>query len=180
MRPILPRRRSWNILRTNVFTTERDLISLLASADQESRDGGLVKILLVEDSRPIRLENERALIQAGYQVICAEDGQRVLQLAGEQQPGLILLDLLLPKVSGLKVLEYLKSNPGTAQIPVVVLSSLSEKNREKLMAAGTEDYLEKNSLMANGQNLLPRVLEDVICRINRKRGIAFASVPTSH
>jgi CheY-like chemotaxis protein len=139
-----------------------------------------VKILLVEDSRPIRLENERTLIQAGYEVICAEDGQRALQLVGERQPDLILLDLLLPKMSGLEVLEYLKSNPGTAQIPVVVLSALYEKNREKLMAAGAEDYLEKNSLMVNGQNLLPKVLEDVICRINRRRGIAFMSVPTSH
>jgi CheY-like chemotaxis protein len=139
-----------------------------------------VKILLVEDSRPIRLENERALIQAGYEVICAEDGQRALQLVGERQPDLILLDLLLPKMSGLEVLEYLKSNPGTAQIPVVVLSALYEKNREKLLAAGAEDYLEKNSLMVNGQNLLPKVLEDVICRINRRRGIAFTSVPISH
>ena len=93
---------------------------------------------------------------------------------------MILLDLLLPKMSGIEVLEYLKSNPGTAQIPVVVLSALYEKNREKLMAAGAEDYLEKNSLMVNGQNLLPKVLEDVICRINRRRGIAFTSVPISH
>ena len=139
-----------------------------------------VRILLVEDSRALRLENERVLIKVGYEVICAEDGESALQLARERQPDLILLDLLLPKMSGLEVLEYLKSNPGTAQIPVVVLSALYEKNRDKLMEAGAEDYLEKNSLMVNGQNLLPRVLEDVICRINRKRGIAFASVPTSH
>ena len=146
----------------------------------ENRDGGLVKILLVEDSRAIRLENERALIKAGYEVMCAEDGQRALQLAGEREPDLILLDLLLPKMSGLEVLEYLKSNPRTSQVPVVVLSALSEKNREKLIMAGAEDYLEKNSLMANDENLLPKVLEDIICRINRKRGIMFASVPTSH
>ncbi|MBZ5658078.1 MAG: response regulator [Acidobacteriia bacterium] len=139
-----------------------------------------MRILLVEDSRALRLENERVLIKVGYEVICAEDGESALQLARERQPDLILLDLLLPKMSGLEVLEYLKSNPGTAQIPVVVLSALYEKNRDKLMEAGAEDYLEKNSLMVNGQNLLPRVLEDVICRINRKRGIAFASVPTSH
>ena len=145
----------------------------------EPRDGGLVKILLVEDSRALRLENERALLKAGYAVICAEDGESALQLAGEHKPDLILLDLLLPKMSGLEVLDYLKNTPGTAQIPVVVLSALYERNREKLIAAGAEDYLEKNSLMQNGQNLLPRVLEDVICRINRKRGIAFASVPTS-
>ena len=154
--------------------------NLLPISADRKQGRGLVKILLVEDSRAIRLENERALIEAGYEVICAEDGQRALQLAGERQPDLILLDLLLPKMSGVEVLEYLKSNPGTAQVPVVVLSALYEKNREKLMAAGAEDYLEKNSLMANGQNLLPRVLEDVICRINRRRGIAFANVPSSH
>ena len=139
-----------------------------------------MKILLVEDSRALRLENERALIQTGYEVICAADGEAALQLASEQQPDLILLDLLLPKMNGPEVLDYLKSNPKTAQIPVVVLSGMYGKNREKLMAAGAEDFLEKNTLMANGQNLLPKVLEDVICRINRKRGIAFASVPTSH
>lgn len=139
-----------------------------------------MRILLVEDSRALRLENERVLIKVGYEVICAEDGESALQLARERQPDLILLDLLLPKMSGLEVLEYLKSTPGTAHIPVVVLSALYGKNRDKLMAVGAEDYLEKNSLMVNGQNLLPKVLEDVICRINRKRGIAFASVPTSH
>ena len=139
-----------------------------------------MKILLVEDSRALRLENERALIKTGYEVICAADGEAALELASEQQPDLILLDLLLPKMSGPEVLDYLKSNPKTAQIPVVVLSAMYGKNREKLMAAGAEDFLEKNTLMANGQNLLPKVLEDVICRINRKRGIAFASVPTSH
>ena len=139
-----------------------------------------MRILLVEDSRALRLENERVLIKVGYEVICAEDGESALQLARERQPDLILLDLLLPKMSGLEVLEYLKSTPGSAHIPVVVLSALYGKNRDKLMAVGAEDYLEKNSLMVNGQNLLPKVLEDVICRINRKRGIAFASVPTSH
>lgn len=139
-----------------------------------------MRILLVEDSRAIRLENERELIKAGYEVICAEDGEAALQLAREQRPDLILLDLLLPKLNGPEVLAHLKSNRETAQIPVVVLSALYGKNREKLMALGAEDYLEKNMLMANGQNLLPKVLEDVICRINRRRGIAFMTVPTSH
>jgi len=139
-----------------------------------------VRILLVEDSRAIRLENERALIKAGYEVICAEDGESALQLAGEQKPELILLDLLLPKMSGLEVLQHLKSNPGTAPIPVVVLSALYGKNREKLIEAGAEEYLEKNALMVNGKNLLATALEDVICRINRRRGVAFASVPTTH
>jgi CheY-like chemotaxis protein len=137
-----------------------------------------VKILLVEDSKTIRRENESALSNAGYEVICAEDGESALQLAKEHQPDLVLLDMILPKMSGPEVLKHLKGEPATAEIPVVVLSGLSEKNREKLIEEGAEDYLEKNALMPEpGVNLLPKQLETVICRINRRRGIAFSKVP---
>ena len=137
-----------------------------------------MKILLVEDSLPIRRENETALHRAGYEVICAEDGESALQMAQERKPDLILLDMILPKMSGPDVLKHLKSEPATAEIPVVVVSSLSEKNREKLMAAGAEDYIAKGEIMrVRGVNLLPKMLENIICRINRRRGVAFSSVP---
>jgi CheY-like chemotaxis protein len=137
-----------------------------------------VKILLVEDTKVILRENESALQKAGYEVICAEDGETALQMAQEQSPDLILLDMILPKMSGPDVLKHLKSNSKTADIPVVVLSSLSEKNRQKLVEAGAEEYLEKGSLMPmRGMNMLPEALENVICRINRKRGVAFSNVP---
>lgn len=137
-----------------------------------------MRILLVEDSKTIRRENESALQNAGYEVICAEDGESALQMAQGQQPDLILLDMILPKMSGPEVLKHLKSEPVTADIPVVVLSSLSEKNRQHLLDDGAEEYLEKNTLMpVRGVNLLPNKLENVICRINRRRGIAFSSVP---
>lgn len=137
-----------------------------------------MKILLVEDSKPIRRENERALLKAGYEVVCALDGESAVRFAQELQPDLILLDMLLPKMSGLEALKNLKSEKKTAGIPVVIVSSLSERNREKLMEAGAEDYLQKNELMPKqGVNLLPKLLEDIICRINRKRGIAFTDVP---
>jgi CheY-like chemotaxis protein len=123
-----------------------------------------VKILLVEDSKPIRRENESALHKAGYEVISVEDGETALRMAREQRPDLILLDMILPKM--------------TAEIPVVVLRSLSEKNRQRLLEAGAEEYLEKNSMMpGRGINLLPKALENVICRINRKRGVAFSTIP---
>ena len=137
-----------------------------------------MKILLVEDSKPIRRENERVLIQAGYEVICAVDGEAAVRFAYQEKPDLILLDLLLPKMGGLEVLQHLKSDPATAEIPVVVLSSLTEKNRDKLIEAGAEDYIEKNSLTpSRGVNLLPKMLENIVCRINRKRGIGLSSVP---
>jgi len=137
-----------------------------------------VKILLVEDSKPIRRANERALLSAGYEVVCAVDGESALRFARDLKPDLILLDMILPKMSGVDVLRYLKDEPATSDIPVVVLSSLSEKNRQKLIEEGAEDYLEKGELMPEeGVNLLPQMLEDVICRINRKRGVALSRIP---
>jgi CheY-like chemotaxis protein len=134
-----------------------------------------VKILLVDDSRPIRTENQHALAEAGYEVICAEDGESALQLALTEQPDLILLDLILPKMGGLEVLEHLKKDVKTAKIPVVVLSSLSDKNREKLIEAGAEEFLEKSSLMLMpGVNLLPETLQKVIHDIRHRKSAASA------
>ena len=139
-----------------------------------------MKILLVDDSKALLHEHERVLHKAGYDVICAEDGITALKMAQSQKPQLILLEMILPQMSGPEVLEHLKQDPATADIPVVVLSSLSDKNREKLIGAGAEEYVEKNSLTSpTGINLLPKLLEDIICRINRKRGIAFRDTPTT-
>jgi CheY-like chemotaxis protein len=137
-----------------------------------------VKILLVDDSKTLLQENERALHKAGYEVFCAGDGEEALKLAHDRKPDLILLDMILPKMSGPEVLSQLKTDASTAAIPVVVLSSLTEKNRQKLIEAGAEDYIEKNTLSpVRGVNLLPQILENLICRINRKHGIAFSDVP---
>ena len=136
-----------------------------------------MKILLVEDSKILRLSSERTLLKAGYQVVSAGDGEEALRCAKGEKPDLILLDLMLLKVSGLEVLTRLKHNRDTAKIPVVALSGLSEKKRQRLIEAGAEDYLEKNSVISdNGLNHLPKTLADVICRINRKRGINFSPV----
>ena len=137
-----------------------------------------VRILLVEDSKAIRNANERVLHKAGYEVVCAEDGESALKLALEQKPDLILLDMILPRMSGPEVLEHLKKDAATTEIPVIVLSSLTEKNRQKLIEAGAEEYVEKNSLSPMpGVNILPKILENVICRVNRRRGVAFSSIP---
>jgi twitching motility two-component system response regulator PilH len=138
----------------------------------------IVKILLVEDSLAILHENERVLLKAGYEVVCAKDGESALILAKAEHPELILLDMILPKMSGPEVLKQLKKTPATSNIPVIVLSSLSEKNRQKLIEAGADEYLEKSTLSPMpGMNLLPKILEDIMCRINRKRGIAFSGIP---
>ena len=81
------------------------------------------------------------------EVISAEDGEQALRYAREMQPDLVLLDLLLPKMTGTEVLARLKNEAATALIPVVVVSGLSERNRQKLIDAGADDYLEKSALM---------------------------------
>ena len=137
-----------------------------------------MKVLVVEDSRPLRLEDEQVLNKAGYRVISAEDGETALRLATAEKPDLIILDLMLPKLGGVEVLKRLKDNERTSEIPVVVLSGLSNKNAEKLIEAGAEAYFEKSEVMPDRQhNRLPRLIEDVICRVNRKRGIGLSSIP---
>jgi CheY-like chemotaxis protein len=106
----------------------------------------MMKILLVEDSKFLRLATERALVRAGYEVSSAGDGEQALRLAREKSPDLMLLDMLLPKMAGLDVLKALKRDPATARIPVVVLTGLSRANAERLSEDGACGFLEKSTL----------------------------------
>jgi two-component system, OmpR family, phosphate regulon response regulator PhoB len=115
-------------------------------------------ILLVEDSKFLRVATERILTKAGYQVICAGDGDEALVLAGSSLPDLIVLDMLLPKLSGPEVLRSLKKNNLTAHIPVVVLSSLSQNNGPKLVQEGAGAFIEKGSLLENPRRLLEAIM----------------------
>jgi CheY-like chemotaxis protein len=125
-------------------------------------------ILLVEDSRLLRVATERMLVKAGYRVISAGDGPEALRIARESAPDLVLLDMMLPKMTGPEVLHALKHDSTTQHIPVIVLSSLSQKNEGKLLAAGAAGYLEKSekSLDKNMGGLL-QLIETVL--INAKK-----------
>jgi DNA-binding response OmpR family regulator len=130
-----------------------------------------MKILLVEDSETLRLSNQRALVEAGHDVTCADDCDSALQTARDQRPDLILLDLIVPKGRELEVLTRLKHSRATARIPVIALSALPEKKCHKLLDAGMEDYVDKRAIVGEGgMNRLPQLLERLIHRINRKRG----------
>lgn len=122
-------------------------------------------ILLVEDSRFLRLATEKALIRAGYAVMSACDGEEAVRMACETAPDLILLDMLLPKMGGHEVLYALRNNPLTAFVPVIVLSSLAQKNETKLMKAGATAYLEKSKLELdhNAESLLQIVKRMLYC-----------------
>jgi CheY-like chemotaxis protein len=106
----------------------------------------MTKILLVDDSKFLRMATERALTRAGYEVSTAEDGPSVLESAKREKFDLILLDMLLPKMTGPEVLKALKKNAQTAGIAVVVFTGLSNKNAERLRQDGACAFLEKSEL----------------------------------
>jgi DNA-binding response OmpR family regulator len=108
-----------------------------------------MKILVIEDSRLLRMANERALMRAGHEVISASDGQEGLRLAMEEKPDLVILDLISPKLPGREVLRELRGNPDTASIPVMIVSSLSQANDQKLLDEGATSYHEKARLMVD-------------------------------
>ena len=138
------------------------------------------KVLIVDDEDSFRKTIVLAFEREGFSVFQADNGEDAVSIAKKELPDLILLDLIMPKMAGTDVLQHLKSDDRTRDIPVVVLSSLSERNRVKLMEAGAEEYLEKGILMPKpGVNLLPQKLEGVVRLINRRRGTQPANPPTS-
>ena len=114
-------------------------------------------VLLVEDSKLMRVEREHALKRAGYHVVTAVDGMEALIVARTSHPDLILLDMMLPKLDGPSVLRALKADPLTSQIPVVVVTGLSQKNEEKLVHDGAAAFLGKDQLLTSVEPLLQTI-----------------------
>ncbi len=107
---------------------------------------GKKKILLVEDELFIRELYERALSQAGYDVITAVDGQQALEVA-KKDLDLILLDIMLPKIHGIDVLKQLKKSDETKRIPVVMITNLGQESViNDAFKIGAQGYLIKMRL----------------------------------
>lgn len=130
----------------------------------------MTTILLIEDSRFLRLANERILSKAGYKVITAADGEDALDQLEREDPDLILLDMLLPKMGGELVLQALRRNRRTAGIPVIVISSLPRSNEAKLRSEGAQAYLEKSALVEDEGNRLLQVTEDTLRHLPMAEG----------
>jgi len=127
-----------------------------------------MKILLIEDSKLLRTANARALAKAGYQVIGVGDGEQGLSSAREAIPDLILLDMILPKVTGLDVLKGLKSDVRTRNIPVIVLSGLSQTNEPKLVKEGAAAFFEKSEkILENDSADLIAAVKGVLASANK-------------
>lgn len=121
-----------------------------------------MRILVIEDSRFLRLAIEKVLQKYGHKVTSAADGLAGLRAARTEFPQLILLDMMLPALDGTVVLKELRKDPSTATVPVIVLTSLSQKNEEKLKSAGAAAYLEKSALdLDKDAGLLIQAVEEV-------------------
>ncbi len=102
------------------------------------------KIVFVEDEMRLQEALSSKLKSDGYEVFSALDGESGLKMIEEKKPDLVLLDLILPKKDGFKVLESLKAKPELKSIPVIVLSNLeSGKDIEKVLAFGVRSCLAK-------------------------------------
>ena len=104
----------------------------------------MTKILFIEDESALQKSFSAVLTQEGYQVLKALNGEVGLALAKKEEPDLILLDLILPRMDGFEVLEGLKKDKATKDIPVIVLTNLSEvENIGKVISKGVHSYLVK-------------------------------------
>lgn len=101
------------------------------------------KILVVDDE-PINLQVLRQILQGDYRLLFARDGEKALQLAADERPHLILLDVMMPGLNGLETCRRLKSGTTTRAIPVIFVTALSEASDESAgFEAGAVDYITK-------------------------------------
>jgi twitching motility two-component system response regulator PilH len=108
-----------------------------------------MKILVVDDSKMLQAGMKRALVSAGHEVILAGDGKEGLAAARRNLPDLILLDMMLPTMSGLEALSALKIEPSTKDIPIFVLTGLSQKNEKSYRAPGPRGTLRNHAASWN-------------------------------
>jgi len=101
------------------------------------------KVLIVEDDEYLRSLTAKRLEGEGFTVLTASDGDVAIKQAGEG-PDIILLDLLLPGMSGFEVLEKLRATEGTKTTPIIVFSNLGQKEDiEKAKGLGANDFMIK-------------------------------------
>jgi two-component system cell cycle response regulator DivK len=128
------------------------------------------KILIVEDSPPNMRLIEMTLRLKGYELLEAIDGEEALNMVIREKPDLIIMDLNLPKVSGLEVTKRLRQMPAFNRIPIIAVTAHAMKgDKEKIIEAGCDAYLPKPI----NTHQLPRVVAEML----RQRQKDSASQP---
>lgn len=120
------------------------------------------KILLVEDDDSLASVYITRLEAEGFAIKRAPNGEEALAAALEFRPDLVLLDVMMPKVSGFDVLDILRNTPETADLKVIMLTALSqEADKERAKSLGVDDYLVKSQV----------VISDVVERVKTHLGM---------
>lgn len=121
------------------------------------------KILLVEDDVALASVYKSRLELEDFETREAHNGEEALTAAKEYQPDLILLDAMMPKISGFDVLDILRNTPETKDIKVIMLTALSQaKDKDRATQLGVDDYLVKSQV----------VIGDVVDRVKHHLGIS--------
>src|SRR2546423_11895980 len=116
-------------------------------------------ILIVDDTpQNIRLL-DAVLSPQGYRVAAAGSGREGLAKMSSENPALVLLDIVMPDLSGLEVCRRIRENPATRLLPVVMLTSSGDQDKASAIEAGADDFIERpfnqSELLARGRLLLP-------------------------
>jgi two-component system, OmpR family, alkaline phosphatase synthesis response regulator PhoP len=102
------------------------------------------RILIADDHQQNRELLEAYLADEGHEILMAADGRETLDVAIHQQPDLVLLDIMMPKLSGYEVCQRMRQDARTKDIPVLMVTALKELGDiEKAVAAGADDFLTK-------------------------------------
>ena len=102
------------------------------------------RVLIADDNEQNRELLDAYLAEEGYEISMSTDGQETLDAINAQQPDLILLDIMMPRMSGYEVCEQIKASPETRDIPVLMVTALNEMGDiEKAVKAGCDDFLTK-------------------------------------
>lgn len=128
-------------------------------SDNKKQESQQPLILAVEDHDDSLLLISYALESLGCRFICQLDSSTTLLVAKEHQPDLIMLDILLPGLSGIEVVHYLKQDPLTSHIPVIAVTALATReDRERLLKAGFDDYISKPYMIEDLEAVIRRML----------------------
>jgi len=133
------------------------------AAPQPAPTGHRKRILFVEDDDALASVYVVRLDAEGFQVQRVANGEDALAAAIDFKPDLVLLDVMMPKVSGFDVLDILRNTPETANLKIIMLTALSQdSDKKRAEALGVDDYLVKSQV----------VISDVIARIKKHLNMA--------
>lgn len=127
------------------------------------------KILLVEDDVALATVYKSRLELEGFEVKEVTNGEDALSVAVEYRPDLIVLDIMMPKISGFDVLDIIRNTPETTNIRVIMLTAMSQqKDKDRAEELGADDYMVKSQV----------VIGDVVDRVRHHLGMQPSDTPS--